>query len=72
MKRAAAVPHNLNVQVGMTVEVTRDDARELAERAYQLQVLVKHMKPGWFAAYVMTVNQINRLIRNVVAKSHEQ
>lgn len=68
MKRTAEIP--IGVQVGKVVELTRDDAKELSERAYQLQVLVKHQKPGWFAAYVMTVNQINRCIRNAISRSH--
>lgn len=72
MRRAAEVPVGLNVQVGLTCEVTRDEARALTERAYQLQVLTRHQKPGWFAAYVMTMNEINRTIRNIVQRAHEK
>lgn len=72
MRRAAEVPNPLSVSLGKMVEITRDEARFFTEKSYQLQVLTKHQKPGWFAAYVMSLNEMNRAVRRIVQRAHEQ
>jgi len=61
----------LEIRLGRVVEVPLDDAKALAQLTYEAYRTLRYQRVGWFNAYMVCLNEQNRIVKKLIGLSHQ-
>ena len=61
---------NLNVEIGKPVEITKDEALQLANHAHNMNAAANSYRTGWFLEYLRAHKAAHAVLQTIMRRSH--